>query len=109
MKPRDSNRRMFLKTGTGAALLTGRNAAPQSNEQPAPDDPSKVPGSPVRAYGERSRFERIARRAQGDSSSTPLQDLTGIITPSSLHFERHHAGVPDIDPRRHRLLIHGMV
>jgi len=35
--------------------------------------------------------------------------MTGIITPSSLHFERHHAGVPDIDPRRHRLMIHGMV
>jgi sulfane dehydrogenase subunit SoxC len=35
--------------------------------------------------------------------------LKGIITPSSLHFERHHAGVPDIDPSRHRLLIHGLV
>ena len=109
MKPRGSNRRAFLKTGAGAALLAGRPASPQSNEPSAPDDPSTVPGSPVRAYGERSRFERVARRAQGNSSSTPLQDLTGIITPSSLHFERHHAGVPDIDPRRHRLLIHGMV
>ena len=32
-----------------------------------------------------------------------------MITPSSLHFERHHSGVPNIDPREHRLLIHGMV
>jgi sulfane dehydrogenase subunit SoxC len=38
-----------------------------------------------------------------------LQHLHGIITPSALHYERHHAGVPDIDPAKHRLLIHGLV
>ena len=43
------------------------------------------------------------------STQTPLQDLNGIITPSDLHFERHHAGVPAIDPERYSLLIHGMV
>ena len=43
------------------------------------------------------------------SSRTPLQDLYGTITPSDLHFERHHGGVPIIDPDRHELLIHGMV
>jgi sulfane dehydrogenase subunit SoxC len=70
-----------------------------------------MPGSPARAYGERSRFEKTIRTpsAQGTSSGAPLQDLNGIITPSSLHFERHHSGVPDIDPRRHRLVIHGLV
>jgi sulfane dehydrogenase subunit SoxC len=26
-----------------------------------------------------------------------------------LHYERHHAGVPTIDPERHVLLVHGMV
>ena len=122
MKTRSSNRRDFLKSGAGVggALLVGAdsgNAAPNPQSaqpdaaQPAPDDPTKVPGVPARPYGERSRFERILRTPspQGTSSGTPLQDLTGIITPSSLHFERHHAGVPDIDPRRHRLLIHGMV
>jgi sulfane dehydrogenase subunit SoxC len=40
---------------------------------------------------------------------TPLQNLFGIITPSGLHFERHHAGVPDVDPEQHRLMIHGLV
>jgi sulfane dehydrogenase subunit SoxC len=40
---------------------------------------------------------------------TPHQELHGIITPSALHFERHHNGVPRIDPVRHRLLIHGLV
>ena len=43
------------------------------------------------------------------SSCTPLQDLHGIITPNGLHFERHHAGVPAIDPDAHRLLVHGLV
>ena len=32
-----------------------------------------------------------------------------MLTPSGLHFERHHGGVPQIDPERHHLLIHGMV
>ena len=43
------------------------------------------------------------------SSRTPLHDTYGIITPSSLHFERHHGGVPEIDPKAYSLLIHGMV
>jgi sulfane dehydrogenase subunit SoxC len=40
---------------------------------------------------------------------TPHQHLNGILTPSELHFERHHGGVPDIDPEKHKLVIHGMV
>jgi sulfane dehydrogenase subunit SoxC len=43
------------------------------------------------------------------SSFTPLQDLTGTLTPADLHFEVHHAGVPAIDPARHSLLVHGRV
>jgi sulfane dehydrogenase subunit SoxC len=43
------------------------------------------------------------------SSGTPLQSLYGIITPNGLHFERHHAGVPAIDPDQHRLMVHGLV
>ena len=66
------------------------------------------------AYGERSPFETAARQVRAgrypsSGSRTPLQDLRGIITPSALHFERHHAGVPDIDPSTHHLLIHGLV
>ncbi len=33
----------------------------------------------------------------------------GIITPADLHFERHHAGIPDIASESHELLVHGMV
>jgi sulfane dehydrogenase subunit SoxC len=72
-------------------------------------------GAGRRPYGERSTFEKSERSFGSSvtpgtgSSTTPLQDLHGIITPSSLHFERHHAGVPEIDPRNHRLLIEGLV
>jgi len=73
-------------------------------------------GLTMRAYGERSPFEKTQRGAREStksigvgSSRTPLQDLYGTITPSSLHFERHHAGVPVIDPAAHRLVIHGLV
>ena len=72
------------------------------------------PGSS--AYGERSPLEQSARTFRADSatpatraSRTPLQDLYGIITPSGLHYEAHHAGVPALDPRTHRLLVHGLV
>ncbi len=72
-------------------------------------------GAPRRAYGERSPFEKSSRyfhpsaTPASGSSRTPLQDLYGIITPSALHYEVHHAGVPTIDPQQHRLLIHGLV
>jgi len=45
-------------------------------------------------------------------SRTPLQDLEGIITPSGLHFFIDASApfpLPDIDPERHRFLIHGRV
>ena len=74
------------------------------------------------AYGERSRFVTsvrvpVAERHSPDEFGltfhvlTPLQDSVGIITPSSLHYTATHRGafVPDIDPREHRLMIHGMV
>ena len=45
----------------------------------------------------------------GGSSRSPLQHLQGTITPNSLHFERHHAGIPDINPAEHKLVINGLV
>src|SRR5437867_3464876 len=75
-------------------------------------DPTKVPGSAVTPLGERSPFERPRRIPLGNGqgiSYTPLQDCCGIVTPADLHFERHHAGVPAIDPQRYKLLVHGMV
>jgi sulfane dehydrogenase subunit SoxC len=43
------------------------------------------------------------------ASRTPHHLLDGMITPNGLHFERHHSGIPDINPETHRLLIHGLV
>jgi sulfane dehydrogenase subunit SoxC len=70
---------------------------------------------PLRSYGERSGFERSGRVSNGvaypgtGSTRAPLQDMYGIITPSSLFFERLHSGVPIIDPAQHELLIDGLV
>jgi sulfane dehydrogenase subunit SoxC len=62
----------------------------------------------TRAPGEQPT--RLLRAiAPSSSSRTPIAALHGIITPSDLHFERHHAGVPAIDPESYELLIHGMV
>lgn len=39
-----------------------------------------------------------------------MQDSVGMITPSALHFTISHGfEPPDIDPKEHHLLIHGMV
>jgi sulfane dehydrogenase subunit SoxC len=107
------NRRRFLKRGIvfGASLGTGLAHA----QSAPPEDPSKVLGGPKRPYGQRSRFETSARKAfrgktdEHGSNMTPLQDLVGIITPSELHYEVQRGGVPEIDPSKHRLLIHGLV
>jgi sulfane dehydrogenase subunit SoxC len=72
-------------------------------------DPTKVLGLLPGTLGDRSPFEKPVRKPSDTSSRTPLQDLYGAITPSDLHYERHHAGIPAIDPRKYELLIHGMV
>jgi sulfane dehydrogenase subunit SoxC len=96
-------------TAAVGGLFTGCRRGEQPEEGP------RMIGKPLSAHGERSPFEKSARWLpttkilENGSSLTPLQDLWGIITPAELHFERHHAGVPTIDPAQHRLLIHGMV
>jgi sulfane dehydrogenase subunit SoxC len=79
---------------------------------PERDGPIRLLGAPTSAVGARSRLVQPTRWPIGavtGGSLTPLQDLTGTITPSDLHFEVHHAGVPLIDPARHTLLVHGLV
>jgi sulfane dehydrogenase subunit SoxC len=73
---------------------------------------ARMEGLPTSAVGARSTFVSPARTPTGatvGNSMTPLHELTGPITPSDLHFERHHAGIPGIDPADHRLMIHGLV
>ena len=94
----------------GAKVLQGVPGAP-----PAPpttvQDPTSVQGRTVDDLGERSTFEHPRRKLSnsGTSSQTPLDDLHGTITPSDLHYERHHAGVAVVDPKAYTLLIHGLV
>lgn len=67
-------------------------------------------------YGRPSRHEAPVQRrpspgltqtAQASVSFAPLQSLFGIVTPSGLHFERHHQGWWDVDPTLHRLMVNG--
>ena len=112
------HRRLFLKESVGVAGLALLRATPAAAAQ-SQDVPSwmKAPGQGMRPYGERSPYESAVQRllvpvtgtTGSGSSRTPLEHLEGIITPSALHFERHHSGVPDIPPSEHRLLIHGLV
>ena len=59
--------------------------------------------------GEPGRHRQPARNHGQRRLAHPLAALEGTITPSGLHFERHHSGVPAIDPAAHRLHIHGLV
>lgn len=119
----DAGRRRFLAQAGGgiAALATAGTVAaaapPGAKEFPVPDDPTKVQGRLTGAdggYGTRSQFEDAVRwrypTATRESSwtMTPLESGHGMVTPSGLHFERHHGGIPTIDPARHSLVIHGM-
>ncbi len=124
-----TGRRDFVR-GAFAAALAGA-AAPvafaQANPVPADGgDPNilelpahtKGLGQPVvtDGYGKPSKFEANVQRrpspgltqtTQASVSFAPLQSLFGIVTPSGLHFERHHQGWWDIDPSKHRLMVNG--
>jgi sulfane dehydrogenase subunit SoxC len=102
--------------GLAGSIVTGRAAAESLAEVP----PREV-GADLGGHSERSKYVKIARLPEagpgqrnvdpGDAinSKAPLDKLFGSITPSDLHYERSHSGVPDIDPAKHRLLVHGMV
>jgi sulfane dehydrogenase subunit SoxC len=112
------SRRLFLESALAATAI-GTGISPSSAEPLAVPAWSKVPGAGFTGYGQPSRYEdKVARfipppanpATQGvGPARTPLHLLDGIITPSGLHFERSHSGIPDIDPDKHRLLIHGLV
>ncbi len=101
----------------GGAVLAGL-PLPADAQTPAvprptvPPDATKLLGTPTAQLGARSPFYAPTRAPYGDvtgSSLTPLRELTGNLTPADLHFERHHAGIPALDPDRHTLTIHGLV
>lgn len=128
------NRRRFLARTTALAAtvasggLTGllpddvraadtastKEHADASGAQPGE---GREPGAPLSPYGKRSLYEKAVRKGSRPgqvlsgtgATTTPLESLEGIITPSALHYERHHSGVPAIDPGKHEILIHGLV
>ena len=120
-----NSRRSFLRIGAaaagGAMLGQARPAvAADQSAPPAEPDWSQSTGAGVvdQPYGRPAEFEKnVIRRdvpwltatRESSVSFSPLQSLNGIITPNGLFFERYHAGRADIDPRQHRLLIHGLV
>ncbi|MEW6450187.1 MAG: sulfite dehydrogenase [Pseudomonadota bacterium] len=122
-----SSRRTFLRTSLaagGAAIGTAALGAPQNAGNPK-NLPPNVPswtqalgdGVATRPYGRPSKFEvNVVRRdvewltasRESSVSFTPLHDLDGIITPNGVCFERHHAGIAEVNPADYRLIIHGL-
>jgi sulfane dehydrogenase subunit SoxC len=128
----DCKEGMFALAGTRRALFGGAGlvaavgmtamlpraaaakAPPGAVEYDVPADPTKEQGRMMGVdggYGSRSQFESEVRwvNPTKTASVTPMQSSYGIITPSGLHYERHHGGIPNIDPAKHRLIIHGLV
>jgi sulfane dehydrogenase subunit SoxC len=113
------HRRTFL-TG-GAALATAMSGYTLNDAAAAtlPVEPWMQIPTPngFDPYGKPSRFEsKVVREPRPPTAAnglgsirTPLHLLNGTITPNGLHFVRLHSGVPDIDPDKHKLLIHGLV
>ena len=107
-----------LVAAVGMTVMLPRRAAakapPGAVEYPVPADSTKEQGRMMGVdggYGSRSQFETEVRWANPTKTAafSPLQNSYGTITPSGLHYERHHAGIPNIDPAKHSLIIHGMV
>jgi sulfane dehydrogenase subunit SoxC len=124
---RDFIRNAFAAAATGVAVPA---ALAQTNPLPVEGGDPNILNLPAHSvglgqgvaqndgYGKPSQFEAGVQRRQSPGltqttqasvSFAPLQSLFGIVTPSGLHFERHHQGWWDIDPSKHRLMINGMV
>lgn len=126
-------RRKFLAASVSSAAASiaavgiasgGRSAhaAPDAGDPNILNMPAHTTGlgMPVAAnpYGLPSQYEKglqrrespgLTRVSAASVAFTPLQGTFGIITPSGLHFERHHQGWWDIDPSKHRLMVMGLV
>ncbi|HMZ76141.1 MAG TPA: sulfite dehydrogenase, partial [Rhodocyclaceae bacterium] len=117
----EAGRRGFLRKAlvTASAAMAATTVARAEDGDPAiltlPPWTTSL-GQPVaaRPYGLPSQYEKglqrrespgLTRMSQVSVAFTPLQGLFGIVTPSGLHFERHHQGWSDIDPSKHRLMI----
>jgi sulfane dehydrogenase subunit SoxC len=119
-------RRDFLRGAFAAAATAGAAGAARAQQSRGDSNILELPehsrglGQPVvtDGYGKPSKHESNVQRRQSPGltqtrqasvSFAPLQSLFGIVTPSGLHFERHHQGWWDIDPSKHRFMVNGLV
>ena len=122
-------RREFLKSGAAlAGGLTSGAAAPASGQAPESGQAHHSPPmikegkdqvSPTASAPAHVSSVRIAHGGRPSPDNwgltfhvaAPLQDSVGVITPSSLHYMGTTRGsfLPDIDPKEHRLMVHGLV
>jgi sulfane dehydrogenase subunit SoxC len=122
----EGDRRRFFRSAFAAAAAVSASVASAQAASPAPGEDAilKLPehstglGQAVATdgYGKPSKWETNVQRrqspgltqtAQSSVSFAPLQSMFGIVTPSGLHFERHHQGWWDIDPSKHSLMLNG--
>jgi len=118
-KEKKQGRRGFLKKSVALAGLATVAGIETAESQTPKTGTIRRRQKDLEAYGERSQYVTSVREGSEHADPfglmahlyTPLQDLTGIITPASLHYVMAHKGFyqPEIDPEKHQLLIHGMV
>ena len=112
------SRRGFLE-GVSVGIAGSIAAGPAGAETLA-DVPPREVGPDLSGYAERSKFVHLSMLPEAGpgkrnvdpsdaiNSKAPIGKLVGTITPADLHYERSHSGNPDLDPAKHRLLVHGM-
>ena len=119
-KASENSRRKFLGQAAATSAVIVAGSASAGNLPPDVPNWSRTLGKPVNTnpYGVPSKYEEDVVRKRvpwltpdsiASISFTPLAEINGMISPNGLAFERDHGGVPTIDPKDHRLMIHGLV
>lgn len=111
------HRRVFLRGGAVAGVLGAASLAhaepltvPEWTTKPGKRPPRYTQPSPFEDRVQRILSEQNPLYEPGSATGrTPHQFLEGTVTPNGLHFEVTHNGVPEIDPNKHLLVIHGLV
>lgn len=105
-------RRQILAGSLGGLTVVGSSSFVRARD-PIPDSWT-LPGESFSNYGQprSDRSSPIRWISQhpampGEGVSwTPLHELEGTVTSTGLHFERHHNGVPKVDPAIWELVIY---
>ncbi len=94
------SRRAVLMASAGAVVAGSARA------ETLADVPPRGPGNDLSGHSERSKYVKLSRKlgagpgarnvdpADAINSKAPIDKLVGAITPTDLHYERSHWGVP---------------